>query len=196
MTQAFLNEPTIEQAHQTYLKSWSLPTVQASWKGRRPSIAQFRARYAEAHTARQSFLSKVGAQVLDPEPDAVLDERRMDDVQAMAEAVAEGVKEALKNLAPPRFAEVSADDLPPAPVVPASQARTTTVEDTGKTVKPQNAKKLPNTKQLYFLLHRALEAGHTLATVPLTRESAAQAISLIKGGTPVASAMVEIRKNL
>ena len=197
MTQLFLNEPSIELAHKKYLESWSLPTVQASWKGRRPSLAQFRNRYSEAHAARQSFLSKVGTQVLDPEPDAVLDERRMDDLQEMAEAVAEGVKEALKNLAPPRFAEVSAEDLPPAPIKPAPEARTETkAEDTGKTVKPQNMRKLPNTKQLYFLLHRALEAGHSLAMIPLTRGDAAKAISLIKSGTPVSSAMVEIRKNL
>lgn len=196
MTQLFLNEPSIELAHKKYLESWSLPTVQASWKGRRPSLAQFRNRYAEAHAARQSFLSNVGTQVLDVEPD-VIDERRMDDVQEMAEAVAEGVRQALANLTPPRFAEVSDDDLPPAPKPAAPQVRTETkAEDTGKTVKPQNLKKLPNTKQLYFLLHRAIEAGHSLAMVPLTRGDAAKAISLIKSGTPVSSAMVEIRKNL
>lgn len=176
MTQTFLNEPTIEGAHSKYLERWSNPAVQKSWKGRKPSLRQFEARFGEAHIARQAFLDSVGSVKTE-----VMDDRHMDDVQEVAEAI----NEALANLSPPRFAELSADPEP---------EPEETSEPEARTVKPQNFDKLPNSRQLYFYLHRAIDAGFSFVTIPVKRGVAAEGITLIKDGKSPIDAILDLRK--
>lgn len=176
MIQAFLNEPTIEAAHEKYLERWSTPSVQKSWKGRKPSLNMFKARFGDAHTARQEFLNSQGSVRVQ-----VLDDKSMDDRQDVAEAI----NEALAALVPPRFAELSAEPEPEPEAASGSEART---------VKPQNFDKLPNSKQLYFYLHRALDNGFSFVTIPVKRGVAAEGIGLIKGGRSPIDAILDLRK--
>lgn len=177
MTQAFLSEPSLAEAHEKYLESWTLPTVRARWNNRRPSLKQFEATFGEAHSARQAFLNSVGQT-----RNAVLDDRRVEAIQELVEA---SVEETLASLNPPRFAAPDADEEPETQGPSAPEART---------VKPKNMGKLPTTKQLYFYLHRAIEAGHKTVTIPVTRGEAARGRSMMAEGKTYPQAIIALRK--
>jgi hypothetical protein len=192
MTQAFLSEPTIAAAHKKYLESWSVPTVKKAWNGKKPTLEQFIARFQDPYRARQMYLKA--------NPDIrqqVLDDRRMDDVQALAEEVHDRIGETLAALQPPRFAELD-EDTAPAPKDEVADAHAAAEEQSAateqRTVKDKNKGKLPTAKQVFFFLHRAIEAGHGFATIPTDRQTAAEVRELIANGTSYADAVLDIAK--
>ena len=187
MTQAFLNEPTIEEAREVYLKRWHLETVQSAWNGRKPTIAQFKKRFGKAYTTRQKFLARGEGTV------AVATEQHEDAVQVIAERVLS----LMGGVASPEpEAEIlgSADDIDlddekPATVIERLKAKTAPKvnktkpvqkDDEPKFVKPENFDELPRSGQVYFFLHRAREAGYDYAIVPIKRGVIAECISQIK----------------
>lgn len=185
MTQIFLSEPSIAEAHKKYLESWGLPSVRAAWKNRKPSLKQFEDRFGEAYASRQSLIDTTGMV-----RNAVLDERRVDDIQGLVEAVEEGVEAVLSSLTPPRFAALDADVEPETQETSAPEVRT----GEGRTVKKKNRDKLPTAKQLYFYLHRARELGHNFVTIPTTMGEAARGRSLMADGMAYPTAIIELRK--
>lgn len=193
-SQVFLNEPTIESAREAYLSRWHLPSVQASWahlNGRKPTLNQFKAQFGSAYSKRQAWLAKQDGT---KGGTAVALDERDDVVQAVAERLLElmgGTKVEVENLGQAEDIDVTVEEKP-ASVLDRLKAKRTVVEveaeaDTEvaevvepKFVKAENFDELPRSGQLYFFLHRAVEAGQSYAIVPLKRGVAAECISQIK----------------
>lgn len=185
MTQAFLNEPTIEAAHEKYMKRWHLESVQSAWNGRRPSIAQFKKRFGKAYTARQKYLSR-GDKMTTVATRS--DDQRQDAVQSATEKLMALLAEANETEA---ILGPEVDDDEPLPAASTllerlsiykgtSKRKVEVKDDEPKFVKPENFGELPRSGQLYFFLHRAKEAGYAYAVVPLKRGVAAECISQMK----------------
>lgn len=183
MTQAFLNEPSIEQAHEAYLKRWHLDSVKTAWNGRKPSIAQFKKRFGKAYSTRQAWLARHGQGATAV---AVAEDQKLD----VAQSAAEKLLELLSGIAATEEPEVE-EDL--GPVFVEESEKDTLIEKLARMsapvskqepeqrfVKPENFDELPRSGQVYFFLHRAKEAGFSYAIVPLKRGVAAEAISQIK----------------
>lgn len=178
MTQAFLNEPTIEDAFAAYLKRWHLPSVQAAWQDkagrvRKPSLSQFSKRFSADYERRQRFLTKRddsrnGTQI-------AVEER--DDVR---QVVAEAVAAALGALGVESDGEILSSDDEPEVRNGVRTLLRNTEDEQPKFVKPENFDELPRSGQVYFILHRAKEADQEYAIVPLRRGIIAECISQIK----------------
>lgn len=190
MTQAFLSEPTIALAHKKYLESWSTPAVQKAWNGRKPTLEKFIERFRDSYHARQMFLKANR-----DSHTAVLEARRMDDIQALAEEVHDRIGATLDTLTPPRFAELDEQPAePPKEDDEVAQAHAA-VEEQKSEVKEKNKNKLPTSRQIYFFMHRAIESGFTYALVPLTRQGAADLRGRIANGETYSKAIIEQRKD-
>lgn len=187
MTQAFLNEPTIEEARERYLKRWHLSSVKEAWNGKKPTLAQFKKRFGADYARRQAWLAKQngGAGALAV---AHSDDQRQEVVENALVDILERIKTGqvpeVENLG-------SADEDEPVSGIlailnkhraPVAEAKTEVADTTEqpKFVKPENFNELPRSGQVYFFLHRAQEAGYDYAIVPLKRGVAAEAISQIK----------------
>ena len=199
-SQVFLNEPTIEAAREKYLTRWHLQSVKDAWNGRKPTIAQFKKKFGPAYAKRQAWLARTG-QGTSATALAVVE--REDVAQAVAEAVAAALSATEEVEDEPEVENLGVDVDETIQKVLAllnKQGDTQAVEadsteDAPKFVKPENFNELPRSGQVYFFLHRAVEAGQSYAIVPVKRGVAAEAISQIKDdgrdyGT-VASALVK-----
>jgi hypothetical protein len=179
-SQVFLNEPTIEEARDAYLRRWHLQSVQQAWGGKKPTLAQFKKKFGAAYTKRQNWLAKNGVVAVIEEPTEDMAERVQAAVQATLRSlgiVSEPEPE-VKNLGP-LDKDAAIDKL----ATLLKQGKRANVADTNeepKFVKPENFSELPRSGQVYFFLHRAVEAGLDYAVVPVKRGVAAEAISQIK----------------
>lgn len=179
MTQQFLNESTIEDAFAAYLKRWHLPSVQTAWQDkagrvRKPSLAQFTKRFGEDYERRQRWLAKRDGS----QNGTQLAVAERDDVR---QTVAEAVAAALSALGVTESEEVilGSEDVEIRNGVPSPKPVKAEAEEP-KFVKPENFNELPRSGQVYFILHRALEAGQEYAVVPVKRGIIAECISQIK----------------
>lgn len=198
-SQVFLNEPTIEAARDKYLTRWHLQSVQDAWNGKKPSLAQFKKKFGDAYTKRQAWLAKTGQ---GKSATALAVDEREDVAQAVAEAVASALGSNVEDSEPEvnlgqevvdetvqRVLALLNKQETPAKVTDSKE------EPEQKFVKPENFNELPRSGQVYFFLHRAVEAGQSYAIVPVKRGVAAEAISQVKDDgrsyASVASALIK-----
>ena len=183
MVDAHLNEATIEEAHAAYLKRWHLASVQSAWNGRKPSLAQYTKRFGKKYEARQKYLARQSGETTIA---TIAADQREDVVQAIAERLLAAVGGG--SVTEPEDVILGLEDaedneptlLQKLGLVTAPSKTTTKKEPEQKFVKPENFDELPRSGQLYFLLHRAAEAGLSYAIVPLKRGVIAECISQIK----------------
>lgn len=200
MKQAFLNEPTLEDARTAYLTRWHLEPVQTRWNGRKPSQAQFNKAFGEQHEARQVKVGNVRG------PNTVLADKNADEIQEVLTALAQGLgliggengstndviepeqdetqelSERLAAMLNGTGVQVESND----------EAEEVVVE---RTVKPENADKLPTTGLVYFYLHRAVENGDEFAVVPVRRIVASAGRSMIAEGASYEQAIRKLRRS-
>lgn len=159
-TQAFLNASSLEDARDLYLRRWHLASVKSAWGGRKPSQASFNKRFQTKWEARQRFLANKGlinpiVEDVDDEPNTVLEDRSMDSIQAVVEAVVTAL-------------------------MGQTQEQTEVEAVVQRRVKDENFDALPTYKQVEFMLHRAIEAGEDFCTIPVKRGIVQETIGLIK----------------
>lgn len=188
MTQAFLNEPTIEAARDRYLKRWHLDSVKSAWNGRKPSQAQFSRRFYKDWERRQKFLASrgVGSTELAVQHSS---EQSREVVENGMVAILERLKQntvavepepEVENLGPEADEQVSNILAILNRMGGVTKHVVESEVEAPKFVKPENFDELPRSGQVYFFLHRAVEAGQSYAIVPVKRGVAAEAISQIK----------------
>lgn len=179
MVRAFLNESSIEDAHEAYLVSFDkLPSVRAAWNGKKPTLAQFKKRFGSDYDKRQKRLGRESDPILtarhnddmsdlihaklqellsgvqggEVEPEPVEDEPEDDEVESLdiQAMVKDAVAKALGGVVAPEPAKVE------------------------RTVSEDNLNALPTPKQVAYFIHRAIENGDQFVTIPTTRGIAAQ----------------------
>lgn len=204
-TQAFLNAPTLEEARESYLTHWHLPSVKSKWNGRKPTQAQFDKAFGEAYAARQRFIAR--------KTDPVLAEKRLSDIEDVVNALHSSLLGLQQNDDPDEDDDEQDEDDEQVEtpnildaIVEQLKGRTIEVEDEDepaevevepvKRVQPQNEDKLPTSGLVYFFLHRAIENGDEFAVVPVRRIVASQGRAMFDDGASYDQVIRKLRRSV